>query len=313
MFARFFVLLVCLGFFPALQALTRDCSVTGFKLIGNSNGASPLYPVDPTCYPKIDAKFKIYNVPQKTPWNEDAVVSSCIEFQDAPTTTDGWFLQKIMNYEVKANPNGFTIKQFFGNFAYHADNQILYNDLCKKSKGLTGSQNIIPFCKTKDNRDARLEFWYNENTHVLKVRFDVALPYHYAYAITETLSSLDRIRAGFMNIYNPNWLTTALVKAAKQASHPSCFTGAMLQLGQSGAVVTCASAGVMTKADEAKEVQAEAAERKLRGAAATEAEDAERKLQAKGPTKGPIKIQAKGAVKVKGGGVNGVRTTLGGR
>jgi hypothetical protein len=150
---------------------------------------------------------------------------------------------------------------------------------------------------------------------VLKVRFDVALPYHYAYAITETLSSLDRIRAGFANVFNPNWLTTALVKAAEQASYPSCFTGAMLQLGQSGAVVTCASAGVMTKADEAKEVQAEeAAERKLRGAAATEAEDAERKLQAKGPTKGPIKIQAKGAVKVKGGAVSGkATTTLGGR
>jgi hypothetical protein len=61
------------------------------------------------------------------------VVNSCIEFQDAPTTTDGWFLQKITNYEVKANPNGFTIKQFFGNLAYHADNQMLYNDLCKKS------------------------------------------------------------------------------------------------------------------------------------------------------------------------------------
>jgi hypothetical protein len=56
----------------------------------------------------------------------------------------------------------------------------------------------------------------------------------------------------------------------------------------------------MTKADEAKEVQAE--------------EEAERKLQAKGPIKGPIKIQAKGAVKVSGGGVSGnPKKTLGGR
>jgi hypothetical protein len=49
-----------------------------------------------------------------------------------------------------------------------------------------------------------------------------------------------------------------------------------------------------TKAEEAKEVQA--------------AEEAERKLG------GPIKIQAKGAVKVKGGGTTGkVLTTTGGR
>jgi hypothetical protein len=63
-------------------------------------------------------------------------------------------------------------------------------------------------------------------------------------------------------------------------------------------------------AAKAKEVQAEeAAERKLRGAAATEAEEAERKLQSKG-----IKIQAKGALKVLGGGSPGTaKTTLGGR
>ena len=82
----------------------------------------------------------------------------------------------------------------------------------------------------------------------------------------------------------------------------------MQQIGLASASYSCGM--TMTKADEAKEVQAETTERKLRGATTTKTEDAdeaERKLG------GAIKVQAKGAVKVVGGGTNGVRTTLGGR
>ena len=313
MFARFFVLLVCLGFSPAVQAQT-NCQVTGFEQIGNSNGESPLYPVDPMCYPKIDKAFYKNPAPPQSNWNEFVAVNSCIELQDVEATSSTpkipvWFLKEIVKIQIAVNQIA-AVKQLFGQLVYLADNKLLYDYLPNFSRNLPGAQAIIPACKQKNNQYARLEFWYNENTHVLKVRFSVAVPYFYASKITAKLSSLDTYKTGLMNIFNPNWLTTALQTAGSHTSSPSCLVSALKQIGQSGASVTCGGAFIMTKADEAKEVQAETAERKLRGAAATEAEEAERKLQAKGP----IKIQAKGAVKVKGGGATGtVKTILGGR
>ena len=225
-------------------------------------------------------------------------MNSCIEIQDTQASTGGWFLQQVLGYDLGNNKMA-ALKQYFGQLVYLADNRLFYNNLPADTKNLEGSQNIIPACKQKDNQYAHLTFWYNENTHVLKVRFSVAVPYHYAQAVAgKSLSSLDKIKASLMNVFDPKWLTMALGQTVWPTPQ-SCFVSAMQQLGKPGASVSCGSAGSTTKADEAKEVQAE--------------EEAERKLQAKGPTKGPIKIQAKGAVKVKGGGVNGVRTTLGGR
>ena len=187
------------------------------------------------------------------------------------------------------------LQQFFGQLVYKADNQLLYNNLPAETKNLDGSQNIIPACMQKDNQKAYLTFWYNSETHVLKVRFDVAVPYHYAKAVAGTsLSSLKKIQSGMMNVFNPKWLTTALGQTVWPAPQ-SCFVSAMQQLNTPGASVSCGSAGATTtKADEAKEVLA------------AEEMEAERKL-------GAIKIQAKSAVKVLGGGTNGVKTTLGGR
>jgi hypothetical protein len=185
------------------------------------------------------------------------------------------------------------LQQFFGQLVYKADNQLLYNNLPAETKNLRGSQNIIPACMQKDNQKAYLTFWYNSETHVLRVKFHVAVPYFYASKITTALSSLEKIKTGLMNIYNPTWLTTALGQTVWPAPQ-SCFVSAMQQLNKPGASVSCGSAGATTtKAEEAKEVRA--------------AEEAERKLG------GPIKIQAKGAVKVLGGGTNGVKTTTGGR
>jgi len=278
MFARFFVLLVCYGFFPQAvlaQAQARDCTTAGFKQLGTSNGESPLYPADPSCYPQISKSFIAYRVPQSTPWNEFAVVNSCVEFQDAQsTTTNTWFLQQVLNYEL-GNNRVFALKQFFGNLVYQANNALFYNDLSTKAKSLRGSKAIIPACKPiKDNQDAALTFWYNEKTHVLKVNFKVAVPYHNAYAVTETLSSLDKIKSGLMNVFNPKWLTTALNEAANHATS-SCFVDAMKQLGKPGASVSCVSAGA-------------------------------------GPTT-QIKTQTKASVKVVGGGTGAVSTTQGGR
>ena len=291
---RLCFLSVCLGLLSSvLGQLTRDCSTTGFTQIGTNDGVSPFYPADPSCYSQINKDFKIYRVPKSIPWNKFAVVDSCIEFEDTQTTNGGWFLQQILRHELGKN-NLFALKQYFGNIVYQANNALLYNGMPPESKSLRGSKSIIPLCKQKNNKFADLTFWYNSNTGVLKVNLKVAVPFHYAYGVADTLHLPKTIRDGLMRVFNYLWLPGALRQAASY-SLSSCFADAMNQLGKSGASVTCGGAYATTKADEAKEVQAEA--------------DAERKLQAKG-----IKIQAKGAVKVKGGGVSGkATTTLGGR
>lgn len=290
------LLLVCLVLFSSVLGQTRDCVSAGFKQLGkssNANASPPLYPVDPKCYPQINKDFYQYPAPSGSSWKTFAEVNSCVEFQDTQASTGGWFLQQVLSNDL-GNNRMVALQQFFGQLVYKADNQLLYNNLPAQTKNLDGSKNIIPACMQKDNQDAYLAFWYNSETHVLRVRFYVAVPYFYASKITTALSSLDKIKTGLMNIFNPTWLTTALGQTVWPAPQ-SCFVSAMQQLNTPGASVSCGSAGTMTttKADEAKEVQA--------------AEEAERKLA------GPIKIQAKGAIKVLGGGTNGVRTTLGGR
>ena len=307
MFARFFVLLVCLGFFPALQAQAVNCAVSaGFKQIGITSGESPIYPVDPTCYNEIDAKFYSYPAPPKTPWNKFAVINSCVVIQDAQATTGGWFLKQILDYQF-SNNRVAALKQFFGQVVYEANNQLLNNNL-QKYNNAQGAQYIIPACKQKDNQFAGLTFWFNVKTGVLKINFDLAVPLYYASRVNKALASASTIQSGIKAVFTSAWLTKALREAGSHTTS-SCFVDAMQQIGLANApTVSCGL--TMTKADEAKEVQAETAERKLRGAAATEAEEAERKLQAKGP----IKIQSKGALKVLGGGSPGTaKTTLGGR
>jgi len=304
MFARFFVLLVCAGFFPAVLAQVNCAITAGFKQLGITSGDSPIYPVAPKCYKEIDEKFYSYPAPPSTPWNEFAVVNSCVVIQDAQATTGGWFLKQALDYQIRNNRVP-SLKQFFGQVVFQADNQLLTNYLEKYNKW-GGAQEIIPACQQKNNQDAGLTFWFNDKTGVLKINFDVAVPLYYASRISKALSSISKIQSGIKDIFTSAWLTKNLREAGSHTTS-SCFVDAMQQIGLASASYSCGM--TMTKADEAKEVQAETTERKLRGATTTKTEDAdeaERKL-------GGIKVQAKAAVKVVGGGTNGVRTTLGGR
>jgi len=216
-----------------------------------------------------------------------------------------------LDYDLSNSNRVTALKQLFGQVVYQADNQLYYNYLPAGKKNLPDAHNIIPACKLKDNSHGRLTFWYNENTGMLKVNFDVAVPYSYASKISRAFyddSSLDIFKTSLKDIFNPKWLTNALKTAASQTPSSSCFISAMRQLDNPGATVTCGGAKTVTttKADEAKEVQAAEVqaeevetERKLRGAATTTAEEAERKLV-------PIKkIKTNVAVKVLGGATNG--------
>jgi hypothetical protein len=109
---------------------------------------TPVYPVDPSCYPKINSAFMTNAVSPTTPKNQFAVVDSCITFNDALSTTPGdegfGVLQIALAFDVNRFRPSHKLQQFFGNLFYLANNALLYNNLPAKTKNLQGSQNIVP-------------------------------------------------------------------------------------------------------------------------------------------------------------------------
>jgi len=148
------------------MAFAADCTTNGFKQLVTS-GQSPIYPVEPMCYKQINEQFLVNPPPTNTFPNKFVVVNSCIEFQDTKATNGGWFLQQIMNSHIESNTLT-ALKQFFGQVVYLTENQLLYNNLGNFQRNRGGSQNIIPACKQKDNRDARITYWYNEKRALSK-------------------------------------------------------------------------------------------------------------------------------------------------
>jgi hypothetical protein len=284
----------------------------GFSSLGDAGGVSgtAIFPADPSCYPlitKYHPEFIQTVVPQSIPWNAYSVSSYYIDFQDVRASSgQDYFLKQIVQNSLGAGATT-TLKYFFTTLIYQANNALLYKQ-SPALQGKTCAQNIIPAtgyqywwakctspaqytCIAKNNQDADIKFLYDDNNHVLRVRFKVAVQYHYAYAITKTLTSVDKIQDALQQVMTSSWLTDTIPYTAGKIGTGSNFICAMKKLGQPGASSCGAAAEAATEAAQAD--IADIADRTLAG---------------------PLNIKAVGAVKIVGSGATGkAMKTAGGR